>query len=254
MTEPRLKVGQLAERTGLSVRTLHWYDEIGLLSPGRTRSGHRVYGSAEIERLQKILSLRQVGLALDEIQEALDRDDLPLLRVLELHAERLADEAERLQGLRDRLEGVIDAARKNGHVEPEELIRTMEAVTMFEKYYTPDQMDQLARRKEEVGEKRIRQVQEEWKELYRRFGEQMEAGAGPDDPQVRALARKAESLIEEFTGGDAGIRASLESMYRKEGTRPLEAHGWNVDPGVHGFLNQAVRAAQQRREEGEAEG
>lgn len=251
MTDVELKVGELAERTGLTVRTLHWYDEIGLLSPDRTRAGHRVYGPEEVERLQRILSLRHVGLSLDEIREALDRPGHSLLEVLELHAETLAEEARRLRALRDRLHRAIDAVRRNGRIEAEALIHTMEAMAMFEKYYTPEQLETLQRRKEEVGEERIRRVQEEWRELYRRLGEVREAGADPGDPEVRELARKAESLIREFTGGDTGIRASLEKMYRVEGSRPMEAAGWDVDPDVQGFLGRAMKAAREEDDTGQ---
>src|SRR5215475_6524089 len=68
-----MKVGDLAKRTGLSVRTLHYYDEIGLLQPRNvTTAGHRVYGVAELARLQRIKSLRQLGFSLDEIRSCLD--------------------------------------------------------------------------------------------------------------------------------------------------------------------------------------
>ena len=60
--ETGMKVGQLAKRTGVSVRALHYYDEIGLLQPSTlTKSGHRLYGPAELVRLQQIKSLRQLG-------------------------------------------------------------------------------------------------------------------------------------------------------------------------------------------------
>ena len=63
MEPTAIKVGEVAKRTGLSVRTLHHYDEIGLLSPSRrTASGHRLYGAGELARLQQIKSLRQLGL------------------------------------------------------------------------------------------------------------------------------------------------------------------------------------------------
>ena len=80
------KVGELARRTGLSVRTLHYYDEIGLLSPSRrTEAGHRLYTAGDVVRLQQIKSLRHLGFGLKEIRECLDRPDFPLSRVIELH-------------------------------------------------------------------------------------------------------------------------------------------------------------------------
>jgi DNA-binding transcriptional MerR regulator len=82
-----MKVGEVAKRTGLSVRTLHYYDEIGLLSPAEhTASRHRLYGAPEILRLQQIKSLRQLGFSLDEIREMLDSPTLSPRRVLEMHA------------------------------------------------------------------------------------------------------------------------------------------------------------------------
>ncbi|HKO00391.1 MAG TPA: MerR family transcriptional regulator, partial [Thermoanaerobaculia bacterium] len=74
MTHDLFKVGELAKRTGMSVRTLHHYDAIGLLQPSRrSESGHRLYDRDDVARLQQIKSLRQLGFALDEIRELLDR-------------------------------------------------------------------------------------------------------------------------------------------------------------------------------------
>ncbi len=67
------KVGEVAEATGLTVRTLHHYEEIGLLvASGRTAGGHRLYSPADIERLYRVCLLRRLGLPLDEIASALD--------------------------------------------------------------------------------------------------------------------------------------------------------------------------------------
>ena len=86
-----LKVGELARRTGLTVRTLHHYDEIGLLRPSlHTDSGHRLYTAADIARLQQVLSLRQLGLSLEEVRDCLDRPGFSPLEVIDLHLARLA--------------------------------------------------------------------------------------------------------------------------------------------------------------------
>src|SRR5919107_2876078 len=80
------KVGELARRTGLSVRTLHHYDEIGLLRPShRTASGHRLYSAADVVRLQQIKSLRQLGFSLDEVGDCLRDPAFAPRRVLEMH-------------------------------------------------------------------------------------------------------------------------------------------------------------------------
>src|SRR6266567_2674802 len=84
------KVGQLAKRTGISVRTLHHYDQIGLLTPShRTESGHRLYDDGDVARLQQIVSLRQLGFALDAIRDLLHRPGTSLVSVLDMHLAHL---------------------------------------------------------------------------------------------------------------------------------------------------------------------
>ena len=69
-----LKVGELAKRTGLTVRTLHHYDEFGLLKPSlHTAAGHRLYTGEDVVRLQQVLSLRQFGFSLEEVRDFLNR-------------------------------------------------------------------------------------------------------------------------------------------------------------------------------------
>ncbi len=99
--EEALKVGELARRTGLSVRTLHHYDEIGLLSPARrTATGHRLHGRDEIQRLQQIRSLRQLGFSLMEIRECLDGRRYTLERVVDLHVAVLDEQIEQQRNRR----------------------------------------------------------------------------------------------------------------------------------------------------------
>ena len=93
MRPTAMKVGELARRTGVSVRTLHYYDEISLLSPSHhTAAGHRLYGAADVVRLQQIRSRQQLGLSLDEVSACLDGSDCSLLCVIELHLGRLREQ------------------------------------------------------------------------------------------------------------------------------------------------------------------
>src|SRR5262249_50707565 len=95
-----LKVGELASRTGLTVRTLHHYDEVGLLRPSRlTASGHRLYTAADVARLQRVISLRQLGFSLEEVRDCLDRPGFSPPEVIGLHAARLREQIERQRGL-----------------------------------------------------------------------------------------------------------------------------------------------------------
>src|SRR5688500_2085666 len=137
-----LKVGELAKRTGLTVRTLHHYDEIGLLRPSlHTESGHRLYTVGDVARLQQVLSLRQLGFALDEVRACLDRADFSPLRVIDLHLARLREQMRCQQELCARLEGLAAHFRAAGEVSADEFLRTIEVMTMIENYYTAEQLE-----------------------------------------------------------------------------------------------------------------
>lgn len=240
------KVGELAGRIGLSVRTLHYYDEIGLLSPsGRTEAGHRLYAAGDIARLQQIKSLRHLGFSLEEVRDCLDRPDFPLHRVIRLHLSRLRETIELQQRLRNRLEAMADRLSSAEEVSAEEFIETMEVMSMFEKYYTPEQLEELEQRRRAIGEERIREVEAEWPELIEQVRTEMEKGTDPADERVQRLARRWMELVEDFTGGDPGIERSLGNMWRQEET----IHGMDTGPMREmGEYVSRARAAARRPE------
>jgi DNA-binding transcriptional MerR regulator len=215
------KVGELAKRTGLSVRALHYYDEIGLLSPSRrTDSGHRLYTTGDVVRLQRIKSLQHLGFTLREIRKCLDQPDFPLHRVLQLHLSRLRERIELEKRLCDRLEEVVARLGSGEEVSSGEFVNTvMEVIKMsenVEKYYTPEQLEYLEQRSREVGEKRISQAEAEWTELMEQVRAEMQAGTDPSSERVQALARRWMGLVNEFTGGDPGIERSVGNMWQQE--------------------------------------
>jgi len=97
------------------------------------------------------------------------------------------------------------------------IYRVTEVIMEYEKYYTPEQLEQLEEHAGEVGEERIQAVQQEWTELFADYQAAMEEGCDPASDEVQALARKSAALIQEFTGGDEAIEASLGNMYKTEG-------------------------------------
>src|SRR6478735_4070544 len=111
MPEQRWKVGELAARTGLTVRALHHYDAVGLLCPSdRTesahRSGHRLYTAADVARLHQILCLKQLGFGLEQIGEYLSRPDYDPRVVIRLHLAKVRQQAAELAELGNRLQGL----------------------------------------------------------------------------------------------------------------------------------------------------
>lgn len=108
------RIGELARMAGVSVRTLRFYDEIGLLAPARRAdNGYRVYSSRDVDRLQEILLLRQLGVAVRDIPPLLSADAGARLRALAGHLARLRAERDRLSRLIDTVERTI-TAREGG--------------------------------------------------------------------------------------------------------------------------------------------
>lgn len=219
MRPPPWKVGELAKRTGVSVRALHHYDEIGLLSPShRSESGYRLYTEADVVRLQQIRSLRTLGFSLEEAGAFLKRPDVTPDRVLQLHIAHLKEQIGMQQRLCDRMETIARRWRSDETVPTEEFLQIIEVTTMLDKYYTPEQMEELRQRKEALGEDRIRQAEGEWKELMAQVQAEMDRGTDPADERVQQLARRWKGLVQEFTGGNPGITQSLGQMYKEETT------------------------------------
>jgi len=228
MASTTWKVGALARKTGLTVRTLHYYDEIGLLSPSlRTDAGYRLYTAADVVRLQQITSLRHMGFALGEIRDCLDRPDVSVQQVIELHLGRLKEQVALQRDLCRRLEAMAARLSAATEVSVEEFIQAMEVMGKMEQYYTPEQRAYLDERKQTVGEERIRQVEEaEWPALIAQVRAEMDRGTDPTDPRVQALAQRWMALVGEFTGGDPGITKSLGSMWQQEES----IHGMDTAP------------------------
>lgn len=104
-----LRIGEIAAATGLTVRTLHHYEEIGLVTPaGRTSAGHRLYGPEALERLYRVSMLRSLGLSLSTIRESLDRGSSDLRDALTEHLDMVDEQLGRQQRLRARLSSLVE--------------------------------------------------------------------------------------------------------------------------------------------------
>lgn len=103
------KVGDLAKLTGLTVRTLRYYDQIGLFSPSaQTDSGHRLYSEPDLSRLHQILSLKELGLSLDEIKSVVIGGQVSPLEIVHLQIGRIQEQMKRQQKLLEQLGRVVE--------------------------------------------------------------------------------------------------------------------------------------------------
>lgn len=220
MPERLWKVGELAARTGLTVRTLHHYDAIGLLCPAaRGGSAHRLYAAADVTRLHQIVCLKQLGFSLEQVKEYMTRADYDPREVVRLHLAKVRQRAAELSELGDKLEALATALGAADAVSPDTFLETIEVMTMIEKYYTPEQLKQLEERRAAGGAEMDGAIQkgpQMWADLYADVRAALDAGLPPEDAKAKPLAERWLALVTGFTGGDPGLFASLRKMYQSE--------------------------------------
>jgi len=228
-----LRVGELAERAGVTVRTLHHYEDVGLLRPRRTDAGHRRYGPEHAERLQQITSLRALGLGLDAIAAALDAPDFDPAAVVARQRAALDAEAQHLAALANRLDGLErllhQRAQSGAPITPDTFLTLTRTMNDLQKQYTPEQLDRLAARREALGDDAIRTVEAEWPQLYAKVGAALDAGTDPANPAVQALVDRWDELVAMFTGGEADIRQSLGNAWEANFDGMAEMMGMTPD-------------------------
>ena len=118
-----MTIGNVAQSAGLTVRTLHYFDAIGLVVPrGRSGAGYRLYGRADIERLQEVLFFRELGFGLEEIKTILDRPDYSRADVLRRQRRLLGARAERLQRMIEAVDAALEGERMNLHLTNEDML------------------------------------------------------------------------------------------------------------------------------------
>lgn len=237
-----LKVGELARRTGLTIRTLHHYDEIGLLKPSlHTGSGHRLYSDEDVARLQQVISLRQLGFSLEEVRSCLNQPGFSPIEIVSRHVAHLREQVALQRKLCERLEAIAAHFRAVEKVSTDEFILAIEVMTMIETYYTPEQMEYLNQRRETIGEEVIQQGTADWANLFAELTVEMERGTDPADPKVQVLEQRRQALVNAFTGGNAGIERSLTRMWTEQGDKLAAQHGY--DPKLLEYLGKVAEAA-----------
>lgn len=234
-----LKIGELAKQTGLSVRTLHYYDEIGLLVPShRTEADHRLYGDEDIIRLQQILSLRQLGFALKEIRACLENPEFSLPQVIDLHLARLQEQMAVSRSLFTKLSQLTQQLQLSQSVAVEDLITTMETITMTQQYLTQEQHDLL--------EARLHQGGDEWQHFLTQARSHLAEERDLNDPEVQQMAWQWRTSILGFVGGDLQLYEALTQLYQQEGA---EAASWGtLDAPTLEYILKAVAMLSMREQ------
>jgi len=231
-------VGALAARTGLTVRALHHYDEIGLLSPsGRTEAGYRLYSNDDIRRLERIVLLRGIGLPLTGIATALSSGAEDLLPLLAQHASDLRGKIDDAVRLLERIEHMAERLRSHTHQSIDDALETIQAVNVFERYFDRAQMDDIRENARNIGDARIREAEAEWPRLIAAVRHEINSGTEPGDPRVAPLVRRWQELIAEFTQGRFDLAAGVGRMMHAE---PAVRQRTGLDADIMDYVARAI--------------
>jgi DNA-binding transcriptional MerR regulator len=208
------KVGELSKLTGLTIRTLHHYDEIGLVSPRfRTESGHRLYTEEDIIKLQQIMSLKELDLSLEEIEGFFKNPDYSPKEVLELQIERLNQEIKLKEELKVQLQELWEVFNSWKKPTLEQFISSIELIKNQKKYFTEEQRSRMKKYYVRLSDAEVNELAVNWSQIVTKLQGEMDKGTPIDDPAVIELAKEWQQGINLFTGGDAGIIKSAERYY-----------------------------------------
>ena len=236
------KIGELAAKTGLSVRTLHYYEELGLLSPHyRTRGSHRLYGEDDVERLQHVLSLKQLGFPLEQIKTALENPEFSPEKVLAMQAERIECEKRSHEDLLDRIRGMQRLMKATKRAGAEDFLELIKLMNNVDAAYTPEEMEEIRERGRKLGEEGMVRAENDWATLIAAVEKEMKAGTPPSHPRVQKLAAQWQSLVNAFTGGNPKIAAKLKTMYEQQGAQMQQTFG-GPSKEVREYVRKAMEA------------
>lgn len=212
------KTAEFASRAGVSVRTLHHYDRLGLLRPSsRTVKGYRLYGERDFARLQQIVTLKFIGFSLQQIKNILNRGPFDLAKELRSQREIIGEQRRRLElaiKAIEKVEGVLastDEPDWEVFAEIIEVINMQNDMTWTDKYYSEDAKQKIAERAATVPREAIERAQREWPALIKEVEASLDED--PGSAKVQALAERWAELVQGFTGGDPEIRKGLNKMY-----------------------------------------
>jgi MerR family transcriptional regulator, thiopeptide resistance regulator len=201
-----LKVSEVAKLSGVSVRTLHHYDQIGLLSPAtRTGAGYRMYEQADLERLQQVLFFRELGFQLEEIRRMVRDKKYDVRAALRMQKQLLTEKSVRIHALIQAVEAALDAHETGTVMTKEEMF---EVFGDFEPAKYEEEVKQRwgdteaykesAKRTKKYGKKEWAQIKAEGEEIGLAFAKLMEAGIKATDPRAMDIAEKHRRHIDRW--------------------------------------------------------
>ncbi|MBE2268248.1 MAG: MerR family transcriptional regulator [Anaerolinea sp.] len=240
------QVGEFAQMAGVTVRTLRFYDQAGLLKPAR-RGSTRQYRQSDLLRLQQILTLKALGFSLNEIRDLLESPGYDLRRSFEIQRAALQQQIDGLSRALRGLELTLARLDATQQVDWSEIAAIIAAVNTdfkeewLKRYYDDDQIAGFLAH--QPNQAQIEAWTKQWRDLTADYTAKRQLP--PDHPDVQALAARQVALVEAFTQGDQRITESLRAMYANFEDIPAEYRLFDRD--LLDYMGEAVRIFQERR-------
>lgn len=242
-------VQKLAELAGVSTRTLRYYDEIGILKPARINSsGYRIYGRAEVDRLQQILFYRELGVKLDKIKDIITSSSFDEIAALKEHREKLLEKRTQLDLIITNVDKTI--AMKEGRIKMSDKEKfkgfKQKLIEENERKYGKEIRDKYGDEVVEQSNKKFKEMTQEQYAEFERLGESvnktLKAAFATGDP-ASELAQKAADLHRQwlcYTWGNYSkeAHAGLAKMYVED--ERFKAYYDKEQPGMAEFLRDAI--------------
>ncbi|WP_104202859.1 MerR family transcriptional regulator [Billgrantia saliphila] len=226
-----LRIGELAKRSGLTIRTLHHYDDIGLLVPStRSEAGYRLYSRRDIARLHRIQALRSLGVSLADIGDLLDRPEPPLANIVERQIGMLEERIAQQTRLLDRLQRLHRQFVDTEEPDLTEWLNTLELMTMYDRYFSRDELDRLPLYQVEATQ------QPAWREMIEAAEALLARNVSPQDPKAQTLAARWMAQLERDTAADPTLFDKLNAMHANE---PAAQQQLGVSPQVTEYMTRA---------------
>lgn len=228
-----LKIGELAKRAGLTVRALHHYDAIGLLSPSvRTECGARRYGQQDLIRLHQIQALKALGYNLPDIRSSLNDPGIKPLEIMQ-HQMRVLEEQTRVaRELIERLQHLSAHVCEGSATEATDWLHLLEMMTMYQNHLNEEDMQALRK----PGGTAARETATQWTQLIAEVAQALQQHLPPQSPQAQALAWRWMRLVIAMTSNDPSLAVKLKAMQEKE-PRAQEIMG--LGPETFTWIGQA---------------
>ncbi|GHA21125.1 MerR family transcriptional regulator [Streptomyces spiroverticillatus] len=248
--EQALTVGRAAALVGVSVKTLHHWDKIGLMRPtSRTRSGYRVYGAEDIARIHRVLVYRELGLPLAEIGRILDDPDTDARAHLRHQRAQLTERIGRLERMVVAVDRMLETSGSDGGMR----LTPEEQVEIFGADWQPEWVDGAEERYgdspqwAQYQERASRLSREEWEEvaaatrtLHQDLAAALRAGTAPGSPGANALAERQRALLSTYFDCTLAMQVCISRMYV---TEPGYADSFEaLEPGLTKWLRDIVCA------------